>query len=49
MKREGVEKKRDRDRVVLENENYTYFGTNFKSSNYLFWDRESLCIMEHTH
>ena len=31
MKREGVEKKRDRDRVVLESKNYTYFGTNFES------------------
>ena len=31
MKRGEVEKERDRDRVVLESENYTYFGTNFES------------------
>ena len=30
MKQGGVEQKRNRDRVVLESENYTYFGTNFE-------------------
>jgi len=31
MKQGGIEEERDRDSVVLENENYTYFGTNFES------------------
>ena len=29
--REGVEEERDRDRVVLKNENYIYFEINFES------------------
>ena len=29
----GVEEERDRDKVALENENYTYFGTNHYYKN----------------
>ena len=41
MKRGGVEEERDRDKVVLKNENYIYFETNFKSLNYTyFWTKK---------
>jgi hypothetical protein len=40
MKRGGIEGERDRDRIVLESENCTYFETNFESSNYIYFGTE---------
>jgi hypothetical protein len=42
MKRGGVGEERDRDRFVLESENYTYFTINFESSNYIYFRMEGV-------
>ena len=39
IKREGIEEKRDKDRVVLESENYTSFGTKLNPKTILILGR----------
>ena len=49
MKQGGAEEERDRDRVLLKSENYTYFGTNFELSNYTYFETEGVHIRKWFH
>ena len=44
MKQGGIEEERDRDRVVLESENYIYFKINFESSNYTYFEQREYVL-----